>query len=92
MKDDERIRRLLKLTKGWYTVAPTDSGLIINDLRFGLADGWVMDKGNFVFAYPVVIEKTSPNNVVDIHQRRNTFDNADELLAALWLRILGRTT
>lgn len=51
LEADPRLQTLLGITTGYYSVQESDSGLIINDLRFGQAKGWNSEGGDFVFAY-----------------------------------------
>lgn len=54
LRGDEKLERLLELTKGYYTVY-TENGddFYINDLRFGKYDGWREEGGHYVFVYRV---------------------------------------
>jgi inner membrane protein len=50
---DERLNRLLDITKGYYTITPAEKGIFINDLRFGKFDDWRKEGGGYVFVYHV---------------------------------------
>ncbi len=50
---NEKMERLLQITKGYYVVSPTKKGIYISDLRFGQFDGWRESGGQYVFVYHV---------------------------------------
>ncbi|NDK54414.1 metal-dependent hydrolase [Pontibacter fetidus] len=50
---DEKLSRLLEITKGYFTVKPAAKGIYINDLRFGKFDDWRKEGGGYVFVYHV---------------------------------------
>ncbi|MGD1842051.1 MAG: metal-dependent hydrolase [Thermonemataceae bacterium] len=82
----QEIRRLLSITEGYYTVEQKgENQFLVNDLRFGELAGWEPES-SFVFTYVV---DTKDNQVVQITQKRNTFDDAPKLMRTLWKRILG---
>ncbi|WP_114783107.1 metal-dependent hydrolase [Botryobacter ruber] len=56
-KNNQKFRRLLEITKGYYTVEKTEKGIVLNDLRFGQFDGWRTEGGHYVFKYQVWQDK-----------------------------------
>lgn len=84
-RNNKELERLLKLTKGYYTVEKSDGYLIVNDLRFGLSKGFTHDKGEFVFRYQV---KKIKDGIL-IEQLPNDLKAMRELLPLLFERILG---
>lgn len=51
------VQKIIHMSEGYYTVTPTDSCLIVNDLRFGLMSGWDPEgKEDFVFRYFLTME------------------------------------
>jgi inner membrane protein len=52
-RGNDKLERLLEITKGYYTVSKTHQGVFINDLRFGQFDGWQKGEGRYVFVYHV---------------------------------------
>ena len=85
-RNNHKVERLIKLTKGFYTVEVTETGLAFNDLRFGLTEGFDKGKGDFVFVY--LIDKL--NGEIQITKKEQSFKNSDRLLAKLWKRMLGK--
>ncbi|QCR21909.1 metal-dependent hydrolase [Pontibacter sp. SGAir0037] len=52
-RGDEKLERLLEITKGYYAVSEAEKGIHISDLRFGQFDGWRKSGGRYVFVYHV---------------------------------------
>ncbi|MFQ5637267.1 MAG: metal-dependent hydrolase [bacterium] len=89
LRENDRVRRLLAITKGWYTVSPQVKGLTINDLRFGQLGGFRDGKGPFVFRYKVEYDPENPAGPVRITADRPSFENRLPELRHLWERIKG---
>ena len=85
--EDEKVQRLVNITKGYYTIEKTDDGLVLNDLRFGQNDGWYNDEGDFIFSYSI---NKKENNKAEIQQKENSFANAKRSFKRLWQRIIGK--
>lgn len=51
VKDHEDLYKLIRFSKGFYTVEKWHDTLVFNDLRFGQVTGWQHPKGKFVFHY-----------------------------------------
>jgi inner membrane protein len=84
LKSNDRIKRLIQITEGWYTISEKNGQLYFNDLRFGLIS---MDETDtqFAFSYKLV-----PNGEDIIVEEMPKFKrDAKRLLASLWLRIWG---
>jgi len=86
ISDDAGVQKILRFTKGFYTVAPTDEGFMVNDLRFGKIKNWKTGEGEFVFKY-LINTSTSPATIVQAEQ---SFEGSGEVLVQLWQRILGK--
>lgn len=84
-RNNPEVERLLFLTQGFYTLEKVDGGIAMNDLRFGLTEGFDQGKGDFVFTY--LIKQTT--NGIEVEQKTQSFDGMDEVLIKLWERILG---
>jgi inner membrane protein len=81
-----KLERLLQITKGYYTVVPTEKGIHIHDLRFGQFDGWRKGGGHFVFVYHVWRSEDGELQFVEINNRPKV---GKEYLKAYLDRILG---
>ena len=84
LKDEENVQRLIKITKGWYTITKENEKLYLNDLRFGLL-GFSPSAKNFTFSFQ--LEKK--NGEVIITEKEKDTRDAKKLLGELWERILG---
>ena len=84
LKDEENVQRLIKITKGWYTITKENEKLYLNDLRFGLL-GFSPSAKNFTFSFQ--LEKK--NGEVIITEKEKDTRDAKKLLSELWERILG---
>ena len=84
LKEEENVQRLIKITKGWYTITKENEKLYLNDLRFGLL-GFSPSAKNFTFSFQ--LEKK--NGKVIITEKEKDTRDAKKLLSELWERILG---
>lgn len=84
LKDEENVQRLIKITKGWYTITKENEKLYLNDLRFGLL-GFSPSAKNFTFSFQL----DKKNGEVIITEKEKDTRDAKKLLGELWERILG---
>jgi inner membrane protein len=83
-KNDILVKRLIKITKGWYTISEKNNALYLNDLRFGL----LSVKPNFQqFAFSFEIAKKHDKTIINEVPRNRK--EAKQLLKDLWIRIQG---
>ena len=85
-KDNELLQRLLYMTQHFYTVEKIDNDLLINDLRFGIAEGWENGSGDFVFRYRLIDEG---NGKIRFVQEENKVKSGAKMMKPLWDRIWG---
>lgn len=83
-KEDEKVKRLIKITQGWYTISEKPSGIYLNDLRFGKIS---LDPNSEKYAFSFLIEKDG--NDVKITEEPKEVGEAKSLLSDLWERIKG---
>lgn len=86
-KDNELLQRLLFMTQHFYTVEEIGDDLLINDLRFGIAEGWEKGDGDFVFRYRLIDEG---NGTIRFVQEENNVKSGAKMLGPLWDRIWGQ--
>lgn len=82
--EEDKVKRLIKITNGWYTVTERPDGIYLNDLRFGMMS---VDPNSERFAFSFLIKKTG-NKLTVTEEEKNTRD-AGKLLSGLWKRIKG---
>lgn len=86
VKNESEIKTMKHIFKDYYTVEKTTDGVLMNDLRFGLAENWLGGKGPFVFTYKIT--KNSSGKIL-ITKKQNSFSGGKAMLASLWTRMLG---
>ncbi|MCW3077505.1 MAG: hypothetical protein JWO32_2114 [Bacteroidetes bacterium] len=84
-KNSDEVKKLVRFSKGFYTVARTDSSLIFSDMRFGQLGGWSDKNAPFIFNFN--IEKTIDNRVALQQGRFRSFQ--PDVLGKLLRRIGG---
>lgn len=86
LRHDRGVQKILRFTKGFYTVETDSAGFVVNDLRFGKVINWETGEGDYVFRYHINLT-TEP---VTITQAEQSFEGGAEVLVQLWQRMLGR--
>ncbi|WP_452227857.1 metal-dependent hydrolase [Lacinutrix sp. MEBiC02404] len=82
---NEKVQRMISISKGWYTISKKDESLYFNDLRFGLLS--VTPKSdNFVFKYSLDVDASG--KVTFTEEPKNNRDGK-KLLTELWQRLKG---
>ncbi|MGZ4043681.1 MAG: metal-dependent hydrolase [Bacteroidia bacterium] len=85
-KDSEEIKKLLRFSKGFYSIHREDTAIIFSDMRFGQLGGWTASNTPFVFNFN--IEKTVDNRVALQQGRFKSFQ--PDVLSQLVKRIKGK--
>lgn len=82
---DEKVKRMINISEGWFSIVKKNDVLYYNDLRFGLLN---LKKGSqdFVFQYKISVDK---NRRVTFTEVEKTRGDAKSLLSDLWIRIKG---
>ncbi|AZJ31506.1 inner membrane protein [Tenacibaculum mesophilum] len=83
-KNNVSIKRLIKITKGWYTISEKNSLIYLNDLRFGLLSV-APNFQQFAFSFQI----TKKQNKIVINEVPRNREKAKQLLTDLWVRIQG---
>jgi inner membrane protein len=84
LANNDKVKRLIKLTKGWYTVTQKEGKLYLNDLRFGLLSTDI-SKQAYVFSF--LLDETGDELIITENKKRP--EDAAGLLGDLWQRIKG---
>ncbi|TXD52510.1 MULTISPECIES: metal-dependent hydrolase [unclassified Polaribacter] len=80
-----KIKRMIAISKGWYTINKKNNTLYFNDLRFGLLS-IQPNAENFVFKYKIEVDK---NGTPFLTEEPKEKKDGKKLLSDLWLRIKG---
>jgi|TARA_R110001592_G_scaffold44114_2_gene142350 inner membrane protein len=83
--EHEKVKRMIAISEGWYTINKIDDKLFYNDLRFGLMN-LEANSQDFVFKYEIKVD--SSENVTFIEQEKTPRDG-QQLMKDLWQRIKG---
>ena len=80
-----KIKRMIAISKGWYTINKKNNNLYFNDLRFGVLS-MQANATNFVFKYKIEIDANgTPFFIEEPKEKRD----GKKLLLDLWTRIKG---
>lgn len=85
LRENDKVKRMINISKGWYTILKREDQLLYNDLRFGLLS---MDKGadNFVFQYEI---STQPDGTINFIEQEKDARDGKKLMTDLWYRVKG---
>lgn len=83
--NQDKMQRMTRISKGWYTITKKDNTLYYNDLRFGLLS---MDPKaqNFVFQYRINTDSSRNLKFMEVPKGR---EDAKQLMGDLWNRVKG---
>lgn len=81
-----KMKRMIAISKGWYTINKINDTLYFNDLRFG-ALSMEPNAENFVFKYKIKIDT---NGVPSFIEEPKDKRDVKKLLFELWMRIKGK--
>ena len=84
LANHDKIKRLIKLTNGWYTITQQEGKLYFNDLRFGQMST-VTASTDYVFRF--LIEQKGANLIITENEKKP--EDAPQMLVGLWERIKG---
>ncbi|MEM7106979.1 MAG: metal-dependent hydrolase [Bacteroidota bacterium] len=82
---NERIQRMIRISKGWFIITQEDETLYFNDLRFGLL---TLEPGSTDFVFKYKISKNESGEVVLTEVTKDQRDGK-KLLIELWDRVKG---
>jgi len=85
LEQNEKVQRMIKISKGWFTITKNGDDLYFNDLRFGLLN-MNQNSQDFVFKYKIEVGNNGKVNFLETQKDRS---DANKLLKDLWLRIKG---
>lgn len=80
-----KTKRMIAISKGWYTINQKDNQLYFNDLRFGTLS-IQNDAQNFVFKYKINIDENGTPFFIEEPKGKR---DAKKLISDLWKRIQG---
>lgn len=84
LAENDQVKRLIKISEGWYTITHNDGQLLFNDLRFGLIS-LKPKETDFTFSY--ILDQSGPE--LEIRERPRPKIDPKSVLGSLWKRIWG---
>lgn len=85
LADNERVKRMISISEGWYIINEKDGKLYFSDLRFGLLS-LKPSSQDFVFNYEILTDHLKNVEFVETPKDRR---DAKKLLGELWGRVKG---
>lgn len=85
MINEKKIKQLIKISEGWFTIEEREGKLLFNDLRFG-QNGIDADDADFIFSFELMYDEHGEFQAIE---RRRTFKEGGKLIGSLWERIKG---
>lgn len=83
--NNEKVQKMIAISKGWYSITKKNDNLYFNDLRFGLLS---MQPNSQSFVFQFLIDVDDEHQVTFIETPKNRQD-ANKLVKELWNRIKG---
>ena len=83
--ENERIQRMIHISKGWFVITKEDGTLYFNDLRFGLLT-FGAGSTDFVFIYKISESESGSGELTEVAKDQQ---DGKKLLAELWERVKG---
>ena len=80
-----KTKRMIAISKGWYTITKKENTLYFNDLRFGTLS-LQPNAQNFVFQYKIEVDANGTPFFIEVTKEKR---DAKKLLTDLWQRIKG---
>lgn len=83
--ENEKVKRMIAISEGWYTINKIDDKLYYNDLRFGLLN---LEPKSQEFVFRYLVEVNASGDVTFTEQDKSPSD-AKKMITSLWERIKG---
>lgn len=83
--ENEKVKLMISISEGWFTITKKNDQLYFNDLRFGLLSLEPQSQ-SFVFQYKIDVDNFG--NVIFTEAPKDTRDGK-KLLSDLWQRLKG---
>ncbi|WBL22817.1 metal-dependent hydrolase [Zunongwangia sp. HRR-M8] len=84
IKEYPNFKKLVKISKGWYTITEKEGDLYFNDLRFGTIDPTGNDS-RFVFSYKLEVK----NGILTATEVEKNYGDASKMMKSLFDRVRG---
>lgn len=85
LADNEKVKRMIAISQGWFTIFKKEERVYFNDLRFGLLS-LSPNTQSFVFQYEIVVDTFGEVQFVEVAKNNQ---DGKKLLSELWMRLKG---
>jgi inner membrane protein len=85
LRENNKVQRMMEISKGWFTIIEKDGKFYYNDLRFGLLS-LEEDSQDFVFQYRIDVDEDEEVTFTEMEKRPK---DGKQLLHDLWERVQG---
>lgn len=85
IKENDKMQRMIHISKGWYSMSKRENELFFNDLRFGLMSLESVSE-DYVFQYKIHVDD---NGLLQFSETEKGRADAKKLMKELWTRIKG---
>lgn len=83
--ENEKVKRMISISEGWYIISQDNGNLYFNDLRFGLLTLEPKSE-NFVFKYKIEVDTFGKVTFTEAPKDKR---DGKKLLSDLWVRLKG---
>jgi len=85
-----KIRKLVYISKNFFTITTRDGDIYFNDLRYGRIDGWMRFSDDYIFSYRIANSSDMNSQNIKISRNRPSIKISKHLLKYFLDRILGK--
>lgn len=86
MANEKKIKQLIKITEGWYTIEEKEGKLLLNDLRFGQSSVNAQITTDFIFSFELFYDEKGEFQAIE---RPRTMKDGGKMFGQLIERIKG---
>jgi inner membrane protein len=84
---NDEVKRMIKISQGWYSITQKHDTLFFNDLRYGVLS-LKPNSQNFVFQYEISTNDVGEVSFIEVERN---MEEAKQLIKDLWQRVKGNT-
>jgi inner membrane protein len=85
MVNEKKVKQLIKISEGWFTLEEREGKILLNDLRFG-QNGIDAENSKFIFSFEL---KYNDKGEFEVIEQPRTFKQGGALISSLYDRIKG---
>ena len=85
MVNEKKVKQLIKISEGWFTLEEREGKILLNDFRFG-QNGIDAENSKFIFSFEL---KYNDKGEFEVIEQPRTFKQGGALISSLYDRIKG---